>query len=112
MDFEGRGSARIDSENLLAFRLFDADGRVFHEGMVKTLDISRTGVSIQSSVPMEKGLRIEITIGIGDDVVKARGIVRNQHQLDDNTYQVGIEFEFLSEDDLNKMSVTFPSILK
>ena len=112
MDFEGRGAERIGSENLLAFRLFDAEGRVFKEGMVKTLDISRTGVSIQATEPFEPGLKIELSIGLGTEILKTIGIVRNHHQLGDEAFQVGIEFEYLSTDDLNKLATVYPQIQK
>ncbi len=69
MEFEGRAAPRIESENLLSFRLFDLEQKVVNEGLVKTLDISRTGVAIASKVPMETGYRIELTIGMGDEVV-------------------------------------------
>ena len=112
MDFEGRGAERIDSENLLSFRLFDAEGRVFNEGMVKTLDISRTGVSIEAMEPFEPGLRIELSIGLGSEILKTIGIVRNHHKLDDESFQVGIEFEYLSSDELNKLATVYPQIQK
>jgi len=112
LDFEGRGAERIGSQNLLAYRLFDAEGRVFNEGMVKTLDISRTGVSIQAVEPFEPGLRIELSIGLGTDLLKTIGIVRNHHKIDEEAFQVGIEFEYLSTDDLNKLATVYPHILK
>ena len=112
MDFEGRGASRIQSENLLAYRLFDEVNNVLNEGMVKTLDISRSGIAIQSQVPMEVGLKIEITIGMGNDTVKTIGRVQNQKKIDGHNYQIGIEFDFLSDDDLNKIGMRYPSILR
>lgn len=112
MDFEGRGAERIGSQNLLSFRLFDAEGRIFNEGMVKTLDISRTGVSIEAKEPFEPGLRIELSIGLGQDILKTIGIVRNHHKIHDEAFQIGIEFEYLSADDLNKLATIYPHILK
>ena len=112
MNFEGRGSKRVDSENLLAYRLFDKDKNVISDGMVKTLDISKTGIAISSQKPMEPGYKIELTIGLGEEVVKAHGMVKNQKSLPNKQYQIGIEFDFLTEEDLNKIGMLYPSILK
>lgn len=112
MDFEARGAKRFASEHFMAFRLYDDSGHVTQEGMVTTLDISRTGVAIKSSLPMENGARIELTIGIGDDVVKTRGRVKNQKELADKHYQIGIEFDFLSDEDLNRIGMVYPNILR
>jgi hypothetical protein len=112
LDFEGRGAVRINSENLLAFRLFDKEGRVCNEGMVETLDISRTGIAIQFKEAMDIGLKIELTIGLGDDIVKTTGKVRNLQKVDDGQFQIGIEFDFLTDEDLNKIAIVYPSILK
>lgn len=112
MFFDGRSSSRIETENLLAFRLFDIENQVTNEGMVKTLDISRTGIAIEAKSPMQVGQKIELTIGIGEDVVRANGVVQNQKEIGERKYQVGIEFDFLTEEDLSKIGMAYPSILK
>ena len=112
MFFDGRGAARIETESLLAFRLLDAENQVINEGMVKTIDISRTGIAIEAPLPMPPGQRIELTIGIGDDVVKTRGTVQNMNKLAEKKYQVGIQFDYLSEEDLSKIGMVYPDILK
>ena len=112
MDFDGRGATRIESENLLSFRLFDKDDNVCNEGMVKTLDISRTGIAIQAQCSMQANQKIEFTVGMGVDIVKTTGIVKNVKKIDDDYYQIGIEFDFLTEEDLNKIGMIYPNILK
>lgn len=112
MEFESRESTRIDSENFLSYRLFNADDQVFDEGMATTVDISRTGIAIRTAKSMDNGLKIELTIGVADDVVKTFGKVRNQKKHNDDEYQVGIEFDFLSEENLNKLATVYPDINK
>ncbi|MBN2424328.1 MAG: PilZ domain-containing protein [Calditrichaceae bacterium] len=112
MSFEGRGAQRVEGENLLAFRVLDNEDQVIKEGIVKTLDISRTGIAIEATTSMEAGQKVELTIGFGDDVVKARGSVQNTKEIGDKKYQIGIQFDFLSEDDLSKIGMAYPSVLK
>ncbi len=111
-EFEGRGAARIESENLLSYRLFDNEGQEIDQGVVITLDISRTGIAIESINEMPAGKKIELTIGIGSDIVKAKGHVQNCKKSPSDKYQIGIEFDFLTEDDLSKIGMAYPSILK
>ncbi len=112
MKFEGRGAKRLESENLLAYRLFDETLQVIGQGIVKTLDISRTGVSIKTFDTMKIGSRIELTIGIGEDVVKTMGTVKNSKSISEKEFQIGVEFDFLSEDDLIKIGMVYPDIFK
>lgn len=112
MKFEGRGAKRLESENLLAYRLLDKEHRVIGQGVVKTLDISRTGISFETFTPMEVNSRIELTIGIGPDVVKTMGTIKNCKSFTKKTFQVGVEFDFLSEDDLSKIGMVYPDIFK
>jgi c-di-GMP-binding flagellar brake protein YcgR len=112
MEFESRESFRVGSDNFMSFRLYDAEDQIFHEGVATIVDISRTGIAIVTAVSVEAGLKIELAIGVGDEVVKTMGRVRNQKQHSENEYQVGVEFDFLSEDDLDKLATVYPDIAK
>jgi hypothetical protein len=112
MDFEARSANRIPSENLLAFRLLDENGAVINEGMVISMDISRNGIALLSKIPMPAGLKIELSIGMGDEVVIAGGRIQNQKKIGEDNYQIGVEFNFLNDEDLNKIAMHYPSILR
>lgn len=112
MEFESRESNRVDSDNFMSFRLFNAEDQVFLEGVATVVDISRTGIAFITTVSIEAGLKIELTIGIADEVVKTIGRVRNQKKHSDTEFQVGVEFDFLSEEDLDKLATVYPDISK
>ena len=112
MEFESRESFRVGSDNFMSFRLFNAEDQVFYEGVATIVDISRTGIAIVVSQPIETGLKIELTIGVADEVVKTNGRIRNQKQNSETEYQIGVEFDFLSEDDLDKLATVYPDISK
>jgi hypothetical protein len=61
---------------------------------------------------MTAGFKIELTIGVGDDVVKTTGIIRNSKELGDGNVQIGIEFESIPEEDIKKIAKVYPEILK
>ncbi len=112
MEFESRESFRVDSENFISYRVYNADDQVFFEGMATTIDISKTGIAILTTTSVETGLKIELAIGVGSEIVKTLGKVRNQKKLSEGEFQVGIEFDFLSENDLDKLSTVYPDINK
>ena len=112
MDFKGRGAERIKSDNLAAFILYDKDGKIVNQGMAKTMDISRTGAAIEFHTPLEEGLKIELTLGMGNEVVKISGTVKNTAVIDERNFHIGIEFDFLTEEDINRIGMLYPSIIK
>jgi c-di-GMP-binding flagellar brake protein YcgR len=112
MEFESRESFRVGSDNFMSFRLFNAEDQVFYEGVATIVDISRTGIAIVAAQSAEAGLKIELTIGVADEVVRTAGRVRNQKQVSENEYQIGVEFDFLSEEDLDKLATVYPDISK
>lgn len=112
MEFESRESFRVDSDNFASYRLFNSEEQVIHEGIVTIIDISRTGVSFSTNFPVEAGLKIELVVGVGDELVKTLGRIRNQKNMDKKSYQVGVEFDFLTDDDLDKLATVYPDISK
>jgi len=112
LDFVGRGTERVKSEDLISLILFDDNGNKMHEGMAKTINISRSGVALEYSVAMDPGSKVEMTMGLGAEVVKVGGTIRNVNPLEDDKYQVGIEFDFLTEEDLKRIGMIYPDVIK
>lgn len=113
MDFAARESQRIDSENFVSYNMFDDQGRITLSGIATTIDISRTGMALKSKDEMIPGAKIELTIGVGDDIVKVNGLIRNQSSIADTpAFAIGIEFDFVSHEALDKLALIYPDILK
>ncbi len=111
MEFKGRGSERVRTDTLVAFTVMAQDGTSIYQGMAKTLNISRSGIALEYSIPFDKGNRVELTIGMGAEVVKTTGTIMNVAELTEGVFQIGIQFDFLTEEDLNKIAMIYPSIL-
>lgn len=112
MDFVGRGTERVKSEDLISLILFDANGNKMHEGMAKTKNISRSGVALEYSIAMDLGSKVEMTMGLGAEVVKVSGTIKNVNPIENDKYQIGIEFDFLTEEDLNRIGMIYPDVVK
>lgn len=70
-----RRHERYDSLNLLSYVCIDADGKEWKQGMGRTLNISETGIQLETHEPIETKYIIMLSIGIEDDVVDIKGEV-------------------------------------
>ncbi len=112
MSNQDRKSTRLDSDQFISYRLFDSEGRVCDEGMAKTNDISRTGVAVENRTAFEVGFKVELTIALSENLVKVDGVVRNVEEINENQYNIGIEFSNITDDQVKEISEEFPEILK
>jgi hypothetical protein len=112
MSFKDRKSTRAESDQFISYRAYDSNNRVCDEGMAKTRDLSRTGVSVENRRPLEVGARVELTIALIEDVIKTEGVVRNVKKADDQTYYIGLEFTRISDEELEKLSKEFPNLIE
>lgn len=111
MKFEGRSASRIDTKNFVSYRLLDDTGKVLNEGMILSRDLSRTGISLQAGFKFEIGAMVQLTIGIGNELLKVQGTVRNCSPVSGDKFQAGVEFDFLSDEDLNKIALIYPDAI-
>ena len=91
---------RLESLNLVSFSHKDTEGRTDLETAGRTLDLSEGGIllEIPAALPSTSD-EVEVTLGIRDEVIKARGKIIHQRELDNGRFGVGISFIGLSERD-------------
>jgi len=111
MSAEDRKASRLESTQFISYRLYDSEDRVCEEGMAKTKDISRTGVAVENRTPFKVDARVELTIALSEELIKTEAVVRNCLEIDENTFQIGMQFTQISEDEIQKLSKEFPNIL-
>jgi c-di-GMP-binding flagellar brake protein YcgR len=111
MSVQKRKSTRLDSDQFISYRLFDQEGNISDEGMAKTTDISRSGVAIENRRSFELDSKVELTIALSDELIKAEAIVRNVKELEDDQYLIGLEFASLSSESFEKLKSEFPNIV-
>lgn len=105
-----RKSTRLESDLFISYRLFDADERVCEEGMAKTRDISKSGVALENRTDFPVGSRVELTIALSEELVKADAVVRNSKEIGENVFLMGVEFTTLADEDFDKLRAEFPEI--
>ncbi len=94
-----RKHERTDSLNL-SFFCIDKDDNVMAQGMGRTLNLSETGILLETSIQMTPGQHVDMEIALKNDLIDARGTVAHSKAADDDNYHTGIEFTHVSNADM------------
>ncbi len=84
----------MDSLNL-SYVCIDEDGNITGEGMGRTLNVSESGILLETHFSMKSGQTISLTVAIEEQLLDIRGFVIRCRQSEENTFLTGIEFEGL-----------------
>lgn len=111
MSIQDRQAVRVESDQFISFKVFDDDNRICNEGMALAKDISTSGVKIVHRTSFETEARVELTIALSKDLITAEGIVRNVKAVDDNTFLIGIQFQNISDKEIELLRGEFPNLV-
>jgi len=93
-----RKHERINSLNL-SYICLDEDKNIVKQGMGRTLNISESGMLLETHFPIEPEHTIQLTISLEEDLLDITGKPVHVHSLEGGKYQIGIEFFDLEGDD-------------
>jgi len=88
---EKRRHPRVDSLNL-SYVCIDEGGNITAEGMGRTLNVSESGILLETHFAMMQGQTISLTIAIGEYLLDIKGQVIRCIRSEENTFLTGIEF--------------------
>lgn len=97
MTLERRRHCRVDAINLLNFSCFDDNDRMVEQGMGRTLNVSESGILLETDVPMDADCVVYVTIAFEDELMDVKGRVVRCKETADKTFEMGIEFIDLDE---------------
>lgn len=69
----------------------------------RTLNVSESGLLVETSRELAPGLHLEIEIAVGDDLVEAKGLVVRCEGPRDDLYETGIQLVEMSSEDRGKL---------
>jgi hypothetical protein len=92
-----RNSPRFDSLNLLAYSVFDENDALIRQGMGRTLNVSSTGILLETHVQVPSEHKIALTLGLEDNLVEIKGKAVYSRAGQEDMYETGIEFMECSE---------------
>lgn len=93
---EKRNHKRINSLNLSYFCV-NENNEIVKQGMGRTLNVSQSGILLETVFPIEKHQRLSISIGLDNDLVDIEGRVIHCDKGHEKRFKTGIEFLDISE---------------
>lgn len=108
--FERRRAERHTTLNLLEYDILSADGLVEGMGMARTVNISGSGLLLETGQFFESGQKLRITLGLSNKLVKLVGKVVHSRPVNDDLCTTGVMFVEFSEADRQVYQVYFEEI--
>lgn len=97
---EKRKHSRIDSLHLLNYVYFDENDDEATQGMGRTLNVSESGILIETHSAIGVHIIVSLTIGFEEDVVEIKGRSVYSKENDKDLFESGIEFFDVGENAL------------
>ncbi|MGD9182443.1 MAG: PilZ domain-containing protein, partial [Desulfobacterales bacterium] len=88
---EKRKHARISSLNL-SYVCLDENNQIIKQGMGRTLNVSESGILLETHFPIDKTHSVTLTLGLGEDLVDIKGRPIHTRTNEGDKHEVGIEF--------------------
>ena len=87
-----RENPRFDSHNLLSYAVHDESDNLVRQGMGRTLNVSESGILLETHFATVPSHYLSLTIAIEEDLVDIRGRIVHSSTGEDGKFQAGIQF--------------------
>ncbi len=87
-----RRHRRINSLNLINYVCLDEENHFVNQGMGRTLNVSQTGILLETHIPFNPQNKVFVKIGLLEDLVDVEGSVIYSKKSEDGRYESGIHF--------------------
>jgi hypothetical protein len=94
-----RKHERIQSLNL-SYICLDEDKNIVKQGMGRTINISESGILLETHFPVEPEHTIRLTISLEENILDIIGKPMHVRSIDGGKYQIGIQFDDIDADSL------------
>ena len=86
-----RKHERIRSLNL-SYICLDEEENVIKQGMGRTLNISESGILLETHFPIEPQHAVQLTISLEEDLLDLKGRPVHVHSKEEGKFEIGIQF--------------------
>lgn len=107
MSEELRKHPRIDSLNL-SYLCVDDSGTIIAQNMGRTLNVSETGICLETYFKIQANCHILLTIALEDELVEVKGKVAYCRPGKDEQFETGVEFTEMDD----KTAATYNKYVK
>lgn len=90
--FERRQAERRSVLNFLDYEVLAADGEVIGRGLARTLNVSSTGLLLETGQFFDAGQPLRITLALADELVQLTGRVVHAEPVGDEMCSAGVQF--------------------
>lgn len=97
-EFERRRAERRHSLNFLEFTVVGEDGEVLLREMGRTLNVSASGIRLETPALLEAGQAVQVTIGLQEEMIELAGRVAHTELVGENMFSAGIQFTQMGEE--------------
>lgn len=95
--FEQRRAERRDAMNLLDYEIVSATGETIGRGVACTLNMSASGLLLETGQFFEIGQLLRITLELKEKLIQVTGRVAHSRPIDDNLCSTGVQFVEFAE---------------
>ena len=88
---EKRKHARINSLNP-SYVCLDENNQVIKQGMGRSLNVSESGILLETHFPIDDQHIVRMTLGLEEDLIDVKGRPVHTRMNDAGKYEVGLEF--------------------
>ena len=92
MSQEKRKHTRISSLNL-SYICLDENNKIVKQGMGRTLNVSESGMLLETHIPVDTRHTVKVTIGLEEDIIELQGTPVHSKKNDNNLFEIGIKFQ-------------------
>ena len=110
--FERRHEERRFALNFLDYEVLSAEGAVTGRGLARTLNVSDTGLRLETGQFFDPGQQLRITLGLENDLVQLVGRVVNSEPEGDDLCRSGILFVEFDEAEKKTYQKYFDALQK
>lgn len=93
---EKRKHARIHSLNL-SYICLDEDEKIVKQGMGRTLNVSESGILLETHFPVDLNHTVMLTIGLEEEIIEIKGKPVHSKKNNKGFHEVGIQFQDSNE---------------
>lgn len=90
--FERRRAERRYAMNFLDYEIVSPEGETLGRGLARTLNVSETGLLLETGQFFEPGQLLRIAMGLENDLVQLTGRVAHSRPRDDDLCTTGVHF--------------------
>ena len=91
---------RVRTSNLISFKLYDDNGILLNQSMARALNISQSGILIETAYMITIERISLMSVGARDELVKIKGQVVYSRENGIGMYETGISFEGTEEENV------------